>query len=71
MDMIIATSEPIKELATATTNIAFGGGDDWKTLYSPSRTHLGSVNVKIAGLRCRPRRRRKAVEPRSGAAGFG
>jgi len=32
-----------------TTNIAFGG-DDWKTLYFTSRTHLGSVNVKIAGL---------------------
>jgi len=33
----------------ATTNIAFGG-DDWKTLYFTSRTHLGSVNLKIAGL---------------------
>ena len=33
----------------ATTNIAFGG-DDWKTLYFPSRTHLGSVNLKVAGL---------------------
>jgi gluconolactonase len=33
----------------ATTNIAFGG-DDWKTLYFTSRTHLGAVNVKIAGL---------------------
>jgi gluconolactonase len=33
----------------ATTNIAFGG-DDWKSLYFTSRTHLGSVNVKIAGL---------------------
>ena len=33
----------------ATTNIAFGG-DDWKTLYFTSRTHLGSVNVKISGL---------------------
>jgi gluconolactonase len=33
----------------STTNIAFGG-DDWKTLYFTSRTHLGSVNVKIAGL---------------------
>ena len=33
----------------ATTNIAFGG-DDWKTLYFTSRTHLGSVNVKIPGL---------------------
>ena len=32
----------------ATTNIAFGG-DDWKTLYFTSRTHLGSVNVKITG----------------------
>jgi gluconolactonase len=33
----------------ATTNLAFGG-DDWKTLYFTSRTHLGSVNLKIAGL---------------------
>ena len=33
----------------STTNIAFGG-DDWKTLYFTSRTHLGSVNVKISGL---------------------
>jgi gluconolactonase len=33
----------------ATTNIAFGG-DDWKTLYFTSRTHLGSVNCKIAGI---------------------
>jgi gluconolactonase len=33
----------------ATTNIAFGG-DDWKTLYFTSRTHLGSVNLKISGL---------------------
>ena len=33
----------------ATTNIAFGG-DDWKTLYFTSRIHLGSVNVKIAGV---------------------
>jgi gluconolactonase len=32
-----------------TTNIAFGG-DDWKTLYFTSRTHLGSVNLRIAGL---------------------
>ena len=32
----------------ATTNIGFGG-DDWKTLYFTSRTHLGAVNVKIAG----------------------
>jgi gluconolactonase len=35
--------------APATTNIAFGG-DDWKTLYFTSRNHLGSVNVKIAGV---------------------
>jgi sugar lactone lactonase YvrE len=33
----------------ATTNIGFGG-DDWKTLYFTSRTHLGAVNVKIAGI---------------------
>jgi gluconolactonase len=35
--------------APATTNLAFGG-DDWKTLYFTSRTHLGAVNVKIAGI---------------------
>ena len=35
--------------APATTNIAFGG-DDWKTLYFTSRSHLGAVNVKIPGL---------------------
>ena len=33
----------------ATTNIAFGG-DDWKTLFFTSRSHLGSVQLKIAGL---------------------
>jgi gluconolactonase len=33
----------------ATTNIAFGG-DDWKTLYFTSRTHLGAVDLKIAGI---------------------
>jgi gluconolactonase len=33
----------------ATTNVAFGG-DDWKTLYFTSRTHLGAVNLKIAGI---------------------
>ncbi len=33
----------------ATTNIAFGG-NDWKTLYFTSRTFLGTVNVKIAGI---------------------
>lgn len=35
--------------ASATTNLAFGG-DDWKTLYFTSRTHLGAVNVKIPGI---------------------
>ncbi len=35
--------------APATTNVAFGG-DDWKTLYFTSRSHLGSVNVKIPGI---------------------
>ncbi len=35
--------------APATTNLAFGG-DDWKTLYFTSRSHLGSVKVKIAGV---------------------
>ena len=33
----------------ATTNIGFGG-DDWKTLFFTSRSHLGSVNLKISGL---------------------
>ena len=33
----------------ATNNIGFGG-DDWKTLYFVSRTVLGAVNLKIAGL---------------------
>src|SRR5215469_1856026 len=33
----------------ATTNIAFGG-DGWKTLYFTSRVHLGSVNLKVAGI---------------------
>src|SRR6266704_676495 len=31
------------------TTLAFGG-DDWKTLYFTSRSHLGAVNVKIAGI---------------------
>jgi gluconolactonase len=35
--------------APATTNLAFGG-NDWKTLYFTSRTHLGAVNVKIPGI---------------------
>jgi len=35
--------------APATTNIAFGG-DDWKTLYFTSRTHLGSINIKVPGI---------------------
>ncbi len=35
--------------APATTNLAFGG-DDWKTLYFTSRSHLGAVNVKIPGI---------------------
>jgi gluconolactonase len=39
----IAHGEP------ATTNIAFGG-DDWKTLFFTSRTSLGSVRLKIAGV---------------------
>ena len=33
----------------ATTNMGFGG-DDWKTLYFTTRTHLGAVNVKIPGM---------------------
>jgi gluconolactonase len=35
--------------APATTNVAFGG-DNWKTLYFTSRSHLGSVKVKIPGI---------------------
>jgi gluconolactonase len=35
--------------APATTNLAFGG-DDWKTLYFTSRSHLGAVTLKIAGI---------------------
>jgi gluconolactonase len=33
----------------ATTNIGFGG-NDWKTLFFTSRTMLGSVNLKVAGI---------------------
>jgi gluconolactonase len=33
----------------ATTNIGFGGGD-WKTLFFTSRSLLGSVNLKVAGI---------------------
>jgi gluconolactonase len=35
--------------ASATTNLAFGG-DDWRTLYFTSRSHLGAVKVKIPGV---------------------
>lgn len=35
--------------APATTNLGFGG-DNWKTIYFTSRTHLGSVNVNIPGI---------------------
>lgn len=35
--------------APATTNLAFGG-DDWKTLYFTSRSHLGAVTVMIPGV---------------------
>ena len=37
----------------ATTNIGFGG-DDLKTLFFTSRSHLGSVNLKIAGIPAPP-----------------
>jgi gluconolactonase len=40
----------------ATTNIGFGG-DDLKTLFFISRTHLGSVNIKIAGIPAPPPKR--------------
>ena len=33
----------------ATTNVAFGG-DDWKTLYITTRSHLLAVNVNIPGM---------------------
>ena len=33
----------------ATTNIAFGG-DDWKTLFITTRSHLLSVNLNIPGM---------------------
>ena len=33
----------------ATTNLGFGG-NDWKTLFFTSRVHLGSVNLKVAGI---------------------
>jgi sugar lactone lactonase YvrE len=33
----------------STTNIAFGG-DGWKTLYFTTRSTLGSVKLKIAGM---------------------
>ncbi len=33
----------------ATTNIGFGG-DDWKTLFFTTRTTLGAVNLKVAGI---------------------
>jgi hypothetical protein len=33
----------------ATTNLGFGG-NDWKTLYFTTRTHLGAINVKIPGI---------------------
>jgi gluconolactonase len=33
----------------ATTNMAFGG-NDWKTLYFTTRTHLGAVNLRNAGI---------------------
>jgi gluconolactonase len=33
----------------ATTNIGFGGSD-WKTLFFTTRTSLGSVNLKVAGI---------------------
>ena len=35
--------------ASATTNLAFGG-NDWRTLYFTSRSHLGAVQMKIPGV---------------------
>lgn len=39
----------------ATTNIGFGD-DDLNTLFLTSRSHLGSVNIKIAGIPASPRK---------------
>ena len=39
----------------ATTNMGFGG-DDWKTLYFTTRTHLFAVNVKIPGVAVPPQK---------------
>ena len=33
----------------ATTNMGFGG-DDWKTLFITTRTHLFSVQLNVPGL---------------------
>lgn len=41
---------------SATTNLAFGG-DDWKTLFFTSRSHLGSVRLNVAGMPVPVRRR--------------
>ena len=38
-----------------TTNIACGG-DDWKTLYFTTRSTLGSVQLKTAGVPVPPRK---------------
>ena len=32
------------------------GGDDWKTLYFTTRTHLFAVNVKIPGVAVPPQK---------------
>ncbi len=40
----------------ATTNVGFGG-DDLKTLFFTTRSHLGAVNIKIAGIPAPPPKR--------------
>jgi len=57
LDATARSSAAIVHGQPATTNLGFGG-DDWKTLFFTSRVHLGSVNLRIAGTRCRWRRRR-------------
>jgi gluconolactonase len=45
--------------APATTNLAFGG-EDWKTLYFTSRSHLGAVKVKIPGMPVPPQKKERS-----------
>ena len=45
----------------STTNIGLGG-DDLRTLFFNSRTHLGSVNVEIAGTPAPPPKKTRRGE---------